>query len=107
MGKLPNFNYEVIEDLGVLSETPYQSKRLRIVSYNGHEPKFDIRQWVRDREDPSREILGKGICLNSEEMLFLRDLIDGLDLDSPIPDNKGFVTGGFDPKGFDTSGVFG
>lgn len=104
MNKLPNFSYQIVKDYGEISNTGNQAKRLRAISYNGHPAKFDLRVWIRDREDPSREILGKGITLSTEEMIFLKEILSGIDLDedAPIPNDKGFGTGG----GF-TAGTFG
>lgn len=107
MGKLPNFSYEIIKSCGTLSDTGHQSKELNVISYNGAPAKYDLRIWVQDRENPDKKIMGKGLTLNEEEVYFLKEILDSMDLEEPIPQNKGFTTGGFDPTGFDTTGAFG
>ncbi|MCL1866728.1 MAG: PC4/YdbC family ssDNA-binding protein [Oscillospiraceae bacterium] len=61
---MAEFSYEVTSELGVISENAkgWQTK-LNLVSWNGGEPKFDIRPW-----SPDGERMGKGISLNEEEM---------------------------------------
>ena len=61
---MADFNYEIKENLGVLSESPKGwKKELNLISWNGAEPKFDIRDW-----SPEHDKMGKGITLTSEEI---------------------------------------
>ena len=39
------FNYSVTSELGTLSEWSDKAKKVRMISYNGAEPKLDIRTW--------------------------------------------------------------
>ena len=56
-------NFEIVEELCVLSETSKGwTKELNIVSWNGSTPVYDIRAW-----SPGKEKMGKGITLNEEE----------------------------------------
>lgn len=106
--KLPNFSYDIIKHVGTLSESEAQAKELNIISYNSAPAKYDLRIWVKDKNFPSGRKMGKGLTLNSEEIYFLKELLDGIDLDEPIPQSKGFTTGGFFPSGgFDSTGTFG
>ena len=61
---MADFNYEVTGELGVVSENAkgWQTK-LNMVSWNGGEPKYDIRSW-----SPAGDRMGKGISLTEEEM---------------------------------------
>lgn len=60
---MAEFKYEIKEEYGVLSESGKGwTKELNLISYNGAEPKYDIRDWA-----PGREKMGKGVTLNSEE----------------------------------------
>jgi len=43
---------------------------LNLVSWNGREPKLDLRSW-----DPSHERMGKGIALTRDEAEKLRDAL--------------------------------
>lgn len=63
--------FEIIESFGVLSTTPSGwTKELNLVSWNGGEPKYDIRQW-----DPEHTKMGKGISLSREEAQELMQLL--------------------------------
>jgi hypothetical protein len=49
--------YEVIEKIGVISGVDKKwQKELNLISWNGREPKYDIRDW-----DSSHEKMGKGV----------------------------------------------
>ena len=64
--------YEIIESFGVLSTTPSGwSKELNLISWNGGEPKYDVRQWA-----PDHAKMGKGVSLSREEAEELKRLID-------------------------------
>lgn len=55
-------SYEVLEDCGILSvSSTGWELRLRYISWNGKEPKYDLRPWNGDR-------CGKGITLTGEEL---------------------------------------
>jgi len=61
---MADFKYEIKENLGVLSESPKGwTKELNLISWNGAEPKFDIRDW-----SPEHDKMGKGVTLSSEEI---------------------------------------
>ncbi len=63
--------YEIIEFFGVLSTTPSGwSKELNLISWNGGEPKYDIRQWA-----PDHAKMGKGVSLSREEAEELKNLL--------------------------------
>ena len=48
----------------------YYTKDINIVSWNGADPKYDIRNW-----HPGREKCGKGITLTEEEARALMDAL--------------------------------
>jgi hypothetical protein len=52
------------------------TKEVNIVSWNNRKPKLDIREW-----DEAHEKMGKGITLNKEELLQLKDLLDKMDFE--------------------------
>ncbi|MBR1811646.1 MAG: hypothetical protein IJ766_08395 [Clostridia bacterium] len=73
---MAEFSYEITEELGVIAEgRGGWAKELNLVSWNGREPKYDIRDWA-----PGREKMGKGISLTAEELKGLRDLLNDLEL---------------------------
>ncbi|HLR52276.1 MAG TPA: YdbC family protein [Candidatus Avamphibacillus sp.] len=68
---MADIKYEVIEHIGVLSESPKGwTKELNLVSWNGRDPKYDIRDW-----SPDKEKMGKGITLAEEEMENLKQIL--------------------------------
>lgn len=69
---MAEIKYEVIEHIGVLSEsTKGWKKELNRISWNGATPKYDIREWA-----PSREKMGKGVTLTEEEFEALKQLVN-------------------------------
>ena len=64
---MAEFTFEIVEKLLVLSENDKGwTKELNRVSFNGAEPKFDIRTW-----SPDHSKIGKGITLTNEEFQVL------------------------------------
>ena len=56
---MAEFKYEITRELGVLSESKSGwTRELNLISWNGAEPKYDIRDW-----SPDHEKMGKGISL--------------------------------------------
>lgn len=67
-----DFKFEIINELGVISEgTRGWRREMNRVSWNGGEPKYDIRDWA-----PEHEKMGKGITLTEQELKKLKELID-------------------------------
>ena len=63
---------EILNVLGTISEgTKGWNKQLTRVSWDGNDPKYDIRTW-----SPDYEKMGKGITLSEEELRVLKALID-------------------------------
>ena len=69
---MADFKYEIVEEIGVLSENAKGwRKELNKISWNGAEPKYDIRDWA-----PGREKMGKGVTLTADEVLKLKELLN-------------------------------
>lgn len=67
-----DFAYEIIESYGALSiSSTGWTKELNRVSWNGKEPKFDIREW-----SPDHGRMRRGVTFTEEEALELRDLLE-------------------------------
>ncbi len=63
--------YEIINQIGVIStSTKGWNTELNRVSWNGAEPKYDIRSWSSDHSK-----MGKGITLSESELIALADLL--------------------------------
>ena len=63
---------EIVEPIAVLSENERgYTKEINLVSWNGAEPKFDIRNW-----HPGRVRSGKGITLTRGEIINLMNAME-------------------------------
>lgn len=68
--------YEIRQTLGTISENAKGwKKELNLISWNGREPKYDLRSW-----SPDHERMGKGVTLTAEEQRQLRELLNGMEL---------------------------
>ncbi len=73
---MAEIEFEVVKEFGELSENIKGWKReVNLVSWNGRDPKYDIRDW-----SPDHAKMGKGITLTAEEMKQLRDILDQMEL---------------------------
>lgn len=71
MDKNDKIKFEIIDQLGVLSQTEKGwKKELNFVSWNDREPKYDLRDWSEGKEK-----MGKGITLTKEEVIALKDIL--------------------------------
>lgn len=67
-----DFKFEIVNELGIISErSKGWRKEFNRVSWNGREPKYDIRDWGAEHEK-----IGKGITLSEEELRKLHDLLE-------------------------------
>ena len=60
---MKDMQYEIVKEIAVLStgESGY-TKEINLISWNGKEPKYDIRSF-----SPNREKCGKGVTLTEAE----------------------------------------
>ncbi|TSI07651.1 YdbC family protein [Lysinibacillus sp. BW-2-10] len=71
---MADIKFEVVKHIGVLSETAKGwTKELNVISWNGKEPKYDLRDWA-----PNKEKMGKGITLTAEEVNGLKQLLSDI-----------------------------
>ena len=71
---MADIKYEIIQNLGVISEgAKGWKKELNLISWNGHEPKYDLRDW-----DGNHEKMGKGVTFTKEELLQLKEILKDL-----------------------------
>lgn len=70
-GKSQELKFEIINQIGVVSTgTSGWQLELNRVSWNGNEPKYDIRSW-----SPDHTKMGKGVTLTEEDVIALADLL--------------------------------
>ena len=74
---MDELKYEITAQIGVLSERSGWTKELNMIRWNDRDPKYDIRDW-----SPDKAKMSKGITKTLEEVIALRDLLNGLDLES-------------------------
>ena len=67
-------SFEIVEHIGVLSPgSKGWTKELNLVSWNGREPKYDLREW-----SPEHDKMGKGVTLSKEELEALKGILEKL-----------------------------
>ena len=68
---MADIKFEITKHIAVLSESPKGwQKELNLISWNGREPKYDLRDWA-----PDHEKMGKGVTLSSEEFEKLKEVL--------------------------------
>ena len=72
---MSKFSYEIIEELGTLKECNTRSLLVNIISFNGGEPKLDIRWWNTYRDE---DVMGKGVALGKGECEKLLKILEEL-----------------------------
>lgn len=61
---MKEIQYEIVKEIAVLSKSDSgYTKEINLISWNGNEPKYDIRSF-----SPDREKCGKGITLTEQEV---------------------------------------
>lgn len=66
-----DLKFEIINHIGVLSTSASGwNTELNRISWNGAEPKYDLRSW-----SPDHSKMGKGITLSESELTALSDLL--------------------------------
>lgn len=71
---MADIKFEITEHIAILSESAKAwTKELNLISWNGREPKYDIRDWA-----PNHEKMGKGVTISKEELEKLREVLNNL-----------------------------
>jgi len=71
---MPEIKFEIIKKIGILSESSRGwTKEFNLISWNGREPKYDIRDW-----DPEHQKMGKGVTLTEEEFKELKEVLSDI-----------------------------
>lgn len=74
--RMADIKFEIKDKLGVISESPKGwTKELNLISWNGKQAKYDLRDWA-----PEHEKMGKGITLSIEELKSLKEILNNLEL---------------------------
>ena len=71
---MADIKFEIKQEFGVLSESAKGwRKELNLVSWNGAEPKYDLRDWA-----PGHEKMGKGITMTMDELEALKKIMENV-----------------------------
>lgn len=65
--------YEVLKVFGTLDSDSKMPKELRLISWNGKAPVYDLRGWGTD--DEGNVTMTKGITMDGEELQSLFDIL--------------------------------
>lgn len=69
--KSEEIKYEIVNEIGVISDDGKWRLELNRISWNGREPKYDLRKWA-----PDHEKMGKGVTLTDGELLKLCEILE-------------------------------
>lgn len=73
---MAEIKFEIKETLGVIAESAKGwKKELNLISWNGKEAKYDLREWA-----PEHEKMGKGVTLSNEELKALKELLNSMEI---------------------------
>lgn len=73
--KMADIKYEIIETLGIISQSSKGwNKELNLISWNGNDPKYDLRDWSQDHTK-----MGKGITLTEQELVSLKKILNQIE----------------------------
>lgn len=75
--KKEELNYKVLEKFGTLDSDSKMPKELRLISWGGKEPKYDLRGWSTNED--GTEKMSKGITLDAEELQSLYEILKEMD----------------------------
>ena len=75
---MAELKFEITEHLGTLGENAKGwAKELNLVSWNDHDPKYDIRDW-----SPDHSRMSKGVTLTADELAALKEALNKIDMES-------------------------
>lgn len=72
---MPQFSYEIVKPIAVLSDSGKLTAELNVISYGGNEPKYDLRRWYTGGGERKMQ---KGIAMTKEELTALRNVLNSL-----------------------------
>ena len=67
------FKYELVKNIATLSDKNGMAKSLNLIKFNDVNPVYDLRKWDRNKNR-----MLKGISFSKEEMIDLRDVLNGM-----------------------------
>ena len=73
---MADIKFVIKETVGVIAESAKGwKKELNLISWNGKEAKYDLREW-----SPEHEKMSKGVTLTSDELKALKELLNSIEI---------------------------
>ncbi len=73
---MADIKFEIKETVGVIAESAKGwKKELNLISWNGKEAKYDLREW-----SPEHEKMSKGVTLTTDELKALKELLNNMEI---------------------------
>ena len=73
---MADIKFEIEKEMGKISESSKGwTKELNLISWNGKEAKYDLREWA-----PKHEKMGKGVTLTRDELKSLKELLNSMEI---------------------------
>ena len=73
---MADIKFEIEKEIGKISESSKGwTKELNLISWNGKEAKYDLREWA-----PKHEKMGKGVTLTKDELKLLKELLNSMEI---------------------------
>ena len=73
---MADIKFVIKETVGVIAESAKGwKKELNLISWNGKEAKYDLREWA-----PKHEKMGKGVTLTKDELKLLKELLNSMEI---------------------------
>ncbi len=76
---MSEFIYKIEKQIVTLSDNGKLSTELNVVRFGNSEPKYDLRRWRRFFSSGEKK-MQKGVTMTAEEVVKLRDALNGLTL---------------------------
>ena len=69
---MAEIKFEIIKNIGTLSESSKGwKKELNLISWNGRDPKYDVRDW-----DPDHQKMAKVVTFTEEKLKKLKEVLN-------------------------------
>ena len=71
------YNFEIVKHIGIIDSYPSGwTKEINLVSWNGNDAKYDIRDW-----SPEHDKMSRGLTLTKEEVVKLMDILSNMEVE--------------------------
>ena len=78
---MKEIKYEIIKKIASISKKGDWDLELNYVSWNGRDPKLDLRKWGNDHTK-----LSKGVTISKDEAISLKEILNQINIDEIFED---------------------